>query len=33
MARALLGRTVGELVDIPGGEAEIVALEAIRPEG
>jgi transcription elongation GreA/GreB family factor len=33
MARALLGRIVGELVDIPGGEAEIVALEAIRPEG
>jgi transcription elongation GreA/GreB family factor len=33
MARALLGRAVGEQVEIPGGEAEIVALEAIRPEG
>ena len=33
MARALLGRAVGELVEIPGGEAEIVALETIRPEG
>jgi transcription elongation GreA/GreB family factor len=33
MARALLGRELGEFVEIPGGEAEIVALEAIRPEG
>ena len=33
MARALFGRAVGELTDIPGGEAEIVALEAICPEG
>lgn len=33
MARALLGREAGEFVEIPGGEAEIVALEAISPEG
>jgi transcription elongation GreA/GreB family factor len=33
MARALLGKAAGEFVEIPGGEVEIVALEAIDPEG
>jgi transcription elongation GreA/GreB family factor len=33
MARALLGRAVGEFAETPGGEVEIVALEAVRPEG
>ena len=31
MARALLGRAVGELVEIPGGEAEIVAARTDPP--
>ena len=29
LARALLGSAVGDVVDIPGGEAEIVAVEPI----
>lgn len=33
LARALMGRGEGDVADIPGGEAEIVKLEAIRPEG
>lgn len=33
MARAILGRGVGEAVEGPGGEIEIQALESIDPEG
>jgi transcription elongation GreA/GreB family factor len=33
MARALMGRAIGEVADVPGGEAEIVSLEAVGPEG
>lgn len=33
MARALVGKSVGDFADVPGGEAEIVKLEAIGPEG
>ena len=33
LARALMGRRPGEAVDVPGGEVEIVSLEAIDPEG
>ena len=33
LARALMGRAVGDVAEIPGGEAEIVRLEAIGPEG
>lgn len=33
MARALLGKAVGEFAEAPGGEVEIVDLEAAHPEG
>jgi transcription elongation GreA/GreB family factor len=33
MARALLGKSLGDFVEFQGGEMEIVALEAIGPEG
>jgi len=33
LARALLGKSPGELADVPGGEVEIVALEPVGPEG
>ncbi|MGQ0485830.1 MAG: transcription elongation factor GreA [Hyphomicrobiales bacterium] len=33
MARALMGKAAGEFAEIPGGEVEIVGLEAIHPEG
>jgi len=33
LARALMGKARGDVAEIPGGEAEIVALEAVRPEG
>lgn len=33
MARTLLGRTVGDLADVPAGEVEIIALESVRAEG
>jgi transcription elongation GreA/GreB family factor len=33
MARALLGKAVGEFAEAPGGEVEIVGLEAVGPEG
>jgi len=33
MARALMGRKPGEVVEAPGGEVEILDLEAIDPEG
>jgi transcription elongation GreA/GreB family factor len=33
MARALLGKRKGDFAEIPGGEAEIVELEAIGLEG
>lgn len=33
MARALLGLEIGEEADLPGGHAEIIALEAIGAEG
>ena len=33
MARALLGKAVGEFAEAPGSEVEIVALEAVGPEG
>ena len=33
MARALMGKAIGEVADVPGGEAEIVSLEAVGPEG
>jgi transcription elongation GreA/GreB family factor len=33
VARALLGKHKGDFAEIPGGEAEIVDLEAINPEG
>lgn len=32
LARALMGKTVGETADIPGGEVEILALETVGPE-
>ncbi len=32
MARALVGKSAGDFADVPGGEAEIVKLEAISPE-
>jgi transcription elongation GreA/GreB family factor len=33
MARALIGKNVGDFVEIPGGEAEIVKLEPVDSEG
>ena len=33
LARALIGKMEGDVADVPGGEAEIMALEAIGPEG
>ncbi len=33
MARALLSKAVGEFAEAPGGEVEILELEAIGPEG
>ncbi len=33
MARALLGRKFGEFAEAPGSEVEIIALEAVNPEG
>lgn len=33
MARALLGRRIGDFAEAPGGEVEIVVLEAVDPEG
>lgn len=33
MARALMGKAIGEVADVPGGEAEIISLEAVGPEG
>jgi len=33
MARALLGKAKGEFAEVPGGEVEIVGLEAIDPVG
>jgi transcription elongation GreA/GreB family factor len=33
LARALMGRSEGDVVDIPGGEAEIMKLEPVGPEG
>jgi transcription elongation GreA/GreB family factor len=33
MARALIGKSEGDVVDIPGGEAEILLLEPIGAEG
>ena len=33
MARALVGKSVGDYADVPGGEAEIVKLEPVSPEG
>ena len=33
MARALMGKAIGDVTDVPGGEAEIVSLEAVGPEG
>jgi transcription elongation GreA/GreB family factor len=33
MARALLGRSKGDFAEFQGGEVEIVALEAVGPEG
>ena len=33
MARALLGKSEGDVVDIPGGEAEILILEPVGAEG
>jgi transcription elongation GreA/GreB family factor len=33
LARALMGKAVGDVAEIPGGEAEIVALEAVGAEG
>jgi transcription elongation GreA/GreB family factor len=33
IARALIGAGVGDEVDIPGGEAEIISLEPVDPEG
>jgi transcription elongation GreA/GreB family factor len=33
LARALLGKHAGDLVEAPGGEVEIVGLEAVGPEG
>lgn len=33
LARALLGKAKGDFAEAPGGEVEIVALEAVGPEG
>ncbi|MFN4142291.1 transcription elongation factor GreA [Aestuariivirga sp.] len=33
LARALMGKAPGDVAEIPGGEAEIVALEPVGPEG
>lgn len=33
MARALMGRSEGDVVDVPGGEAEIMKLEPVDAEG
>ena len=33
VARALIGASVGDEVSIPGGEAEIISLEPVDPEG
>jgi len=33
LARALLGKSVGEFAEAPGGEAEILALEPVGAEG
>jgi len=33
MARALLGKSVGDFAETPGGEVEIVGLESVSPEG
>lgn len=33
MARAVMGKTVGDIAEIPGGEVEILGLEAVGPEG
>jgi transcription elongation GreA/GreB family factor len=33
LARALMGKAKGDVAEVPGGEAEIVALEAVSPEG
>ena len=33
VARALIGAAVGDEVEIPGGEAEIISLEPVDPEG
>jgi transcription elongation GreA/GreB family factor len=33
MARALIGKAVGDFVEIPGGEAEITKLEPVNSEG
>ncbi len=33
LARAVLGKSVGEFAEGPAGEVEIVALEAVDPEG
>jgi transcription elongation GreA/GreB family factor len=33
IARALIGAGIGDQVEIPGGEAEIVSLEPVDPEG
>ena len=32
MARALVGKAIGDVAEIPGGEAEVIALEAVSPE-
>lgn len=33
MARALAGKAIGDVAEIPGGEAEIIKLEPVSPEG
>ena len=33
VARALMGAAVGDEVEIPGGEAEVISLEPVDPEG
>lgn len=33
MARALMGKAAGDNAEVPGGEVEIIGLEAIGPEG
>jgi transcription elongation GreA/GreB family factor len=33
MARALMGKAIGDFADAPGGEVEIAALEPVGPEG